>query len=96
VWKTSKTQRADAATKRISRAKTQRRKDKTNCHFDRREKSVLDPSHWLGPSLGVLATWREQIPVFGGRWVVEKFAQAAKIFNNTNQFELTAKSKMRK
>jgi len=43
-----------------------------------------------------LATWREQIPVFGGRWVVEKFAQAAKIFNNTNQFELTAKSKMRK
>ena len=56
----------------------------------------MDPSHWLGPSLGVLATWREQIPVFGGRWVVEKFAQAAKIFNNTNQFELTAKSKMRK
>jgi hypothetical protein len=96
VWKTNKIQRGDAATKRMSRAKTQRRKDKTNCHFDRREKSVSNPSHWLGPSLGVLATWREQIPVFGGWRVVEKFAQAAKIFNNTNQFELIAKSKMHK
>ena len=36
----------------------------TRCHFDRREKSFSDPSHslgmtGLGPSLSVLAPWRE-------------------------------------
>ena len=30
----------------MSRAKTQRRKGNANCHFDRREKSFLDPSHY--------------------------------------------------
>jgi len=49
------------------------------CHFDRREKSFLDPSHSLGmtdrgPSLGDLAGAN---PCLGGLRAAEKFAQAA-------------------
>jgi len=46
--------------KKVSRAKAPRAQRSTACHFDRREKSFLDPSHSLGmtdlgPSLGALA-----------------------------------------
>ena len=45
-------------------AKSQRRKGRNHCHFNRREKSILDPWHRLGmsgfgPSLGDFAPLRE-------------------------------------
>ena len=57
---------AGAATKirNVSRKGAKAAK-KAYCHFDRREKSFLDPSHLLGMA-GLarhLASWREQIPV---------------------------------
>ena len=42
-----------ASSKKINRAKTPSTQSKIPCHFDRREKSFLDPSHSLGmTSLG--------------------------------------------
>ena len=50
----------------------QRRKGakEKHCHFERREKPLAVSS----------STWREQMSVPGGRWVVEKFLQAEKNF----------------
>ena len=53
-------QQRDDARKDAKHAKGER------CHFDRREKSLLDPSHsfgmtGLGPSLCALASWRENL-----------------------------------
>ncbi|MGH7888756.1 MAG: hypothetical protein ACREPG_12905, partial [Candidatus Binatia bacterium] len=60
-------QRAQKEKRGISPAKAQRREGKTNRHFERREKSFLDPSHSLGMtgsrlSLGVFAPLREDYP----------------------------------
>jgi hypothetical protein len=53
----------------ISEYLSQRRKGRKgkNCHFDRREKSFLDPSYPLGMTgtarhLALLASWRDEHP----------------------------------
>ena len=54
----------------VPRAKTQRRQVRIRCHFDRREKSFLDPSHSLGmtgigPSPLRLCAFAGDNPAFG-------------------------------
>jgi hypothetical protein len=62
----------------ISPAKTQRPQRTLDCHFERREKSFLDPSHFVRDdtprvSLGDFAPWREEfsndiLPSYASIW----------------------------
>jgi hypothetical protein len=60
---------AESTRSRKSSRKDAKAAKESDCHFDQREKSFLDPSHFLrddtpGVSLGDFAPWREKLRDF--------------------------------